>query len=81
MHRYDVRSEFMEITNTSIVKQLKESLKGHKFRIFLYDKSKVTNDLIFLKNFLTHIRQIDFSVINFEEILCTLSASKIKVKY
>ena len=80
IHSYVVRSDFIEITNSSIIKQLKESLKYHKFNIALQDKDKVTNDLIFVKNFLTHIRKIDFSVTNLEEILCTISSTKIKVK-
>ena len=80
MHPYVVRNDFVEITKTTIIKQLKESLKFHKLNIALQDENQVTNDLIFVTNFLTHIRQIDFSSNDFEEILCTLSAIKTKVR-
>ena len=77
---YVVRRDFIEITKTSIIKELKECLKYHKFNITLHDKNQLTNDLSFLKNFLTHIWQIEFDVNDSKEILCTLSASKKQVK-
>ena len=82
-HSYDIKNDFNEIKNLSIINQLKAKLENHKFYIF-NKHDRITIDESFIKKFVT---QIDWLTVDFvdltsnqlESFTQVLSTSNIKV--
>ena len=82
-HSYVIRSDFNEITNLSIINQLKENLQNHKFNIDT-KHDQISCDLTFIKKFISELSldvdaKYGFNSNDFEEIRDKLSNSNIKV--
>lgn len=83
MHSYEIRNNFIEITDSSIRQELKGLLQNHQFYI-VTDGGQVTRDIIFISKFVTQIKVLDadataFNSTNLKKILNCLSDSNIKV--
>ena len=85
-HSEVIRSDFIEITNLRIINQLKENLQNNEFCI-LNKYNKATDDLIFIKKFVSKINEFEVNARNglnsndMEEIKYTLSDLKTKVRF
>ena len=81
-----IRSDFNEITNLSIINQLKEKLQNHNFVIRIYHEG-ITTEANFIRKFVTQINKLNvdadyngnFTTIDMVDITKALSTSNIKV--
>ena len=57
-HQRRIRSEFDEITNLSVIHQLKENLRNYKFCISTHH-GRIATDESFMKKFVTEIYKLE----------------------
>ena len=90
-HSDEIKSDFVEITDQNIIKEMKRKMQHHQFDITVYrfalpNTRPSSTQLTFTKNFVTQINKliVDLQFIIFnsnqmERIISALSPSKIKV--
>ena len=82
MHAVLIRKDYNEIGDNIVINKLKSILRSQEFFI-LTDNTQVTFDLIFLRKFVTIIKDLRFSNSlnsnNLQRMIRTLSTSNIKV--
>ena len=82
MHAVLIRKDYNEIGDNIVINKLKSILRSQEFFI-LTDNTQVTFDLIFLRKFVTIIKDLRFSNSlnsnNLQRVIRTLSTSNIKV--
>ena len=84
-HPYVIRSDFNEITNSSVINLLKEKLQSHKFNIQT-KHDRISSVTSFMKKFVSQIKyltvkDVDLNSNDMETITYTLLKSNIKVSF
>ena len=79
-----IKTEFSELIDENIIEELKQELRYFQFYIDT-DHERVTTDTIFMRNFVTQIRQLqvndpfNFNSNDMKNIISALSTSNINV--
>ena len=81
MHSEVIRKDYNEICDHNIINELKSLLRNLHFVISNYNR-QVTTDVLFIRNFVTQIKELHLSyinTINLRRVIRTLSTSHVKV--
>jgi len=79
---YVIRKDFIEITDRSMINELKQSFNNHQFGISS-NNDRVTTESIFITNFVTGIKRltVDFNTDSLKKMVLILSGSSVKVDF